>query len=235
MTENRKGRGSMVVCLALADSVGNERNRLSMGRLLKLLGLSNDAPFKKEKQRERKQDISHFWGKEGRKKCSISLYGGGGVGKDRFDIPFEKRLKVGGTNWGYTQSSLLCPKSKNLGSSNSEAQVAGWLNLWWEARLQHWACPSRLWCSLYSSVMPVSKVNRISLLARTLPNPFPYYKFPNTSCRGPVFSTLISLHHWFTHPSSKSSPSAVSDDYFFLHKCTLNSWYGIRARLRCLE
>lgn len=60
ITGNRKGRGSMVVCLSLADSVGNERSRLSMGRWLKLLGLSNDAPFKKEEQRERKQDISHL-------------------------------------------------------------------------------------------------------------------------------------------------------------------------------
>lgn len=94
----------------LADSVGNERSRLFMGRWLKLLGLSNDAPFKKKKQRERKQDISHFWGKEGRIKGSISFYGGGGVGMDRF----EKRWKVGGTNWGYTQSSLLCLQEQKL-------------------------------------------------------------------------------------------------------------------------
>lgn len=42
------------------------------------------------------------------------LYGGGVVGKVRFDIPFEERWKVGGTNWGCTQSSLLCLQEKKL-------------------------------------------------------------------------------------------------------------------------
>lgn len=148
----------------------------------------------RRKNREKESRTYHTWGKEGRKRSSVLLYGGGVVGKVRFDIPFEERWKVGGTNWGCTQSSLLCLQEKKLRKLWLGSPGCWLTDLWWGARLQHWVCPPRLWCSLYSTVMPVRKVNRLSLPVRTLPKcSIPYYKSPNTSCRGPVFYPRFPL------------------------------------------
>lgn len=147
----------------------------------------------RRKNREKESRTYHTWGKEGRKKSSLLLYDGGVVGKVRFDIPFEKRWKAGGINWGCTQSSLLCLQEQKLRKLWLGSPGCWLTDQRWGAKFQHWACPSRRWCSLYSAVMPVPKMNRFSLLVRTLQSvPFPTIN-PQTPAAEALFSTLIPL------------------------------------------